>query len=43
MNWMDKLERRFGRFAVPNLMLSLIILDAAGYMINTVNPGFYFQ
>ena len=43
MNWMDKLERRFGRFAVPNLMLYLIILYAAGYMINTVNPGFYFQ
>ena len=43
MNWIDKLERRFGRFAVRNMMLYLIIFYVAGFLISTVNPYFYYQ
>ena len=43
MNWMDVLERKFGRFAVRNLMLYLIIFYVFGYMIGMANPGFYYQ
>ena len=30
MNWISRLERRFGRFAIPNLMYVIIILYAVG-------------
>ena len=43
MNWIDKMERRFGRFAVHNLMLYMIIFQAFGYMIAITNPEFYYQ
>ena len=29
MNWLDKLERRFGRFAIQNLMSYIIVANAA--------------
>ena len=29
MKFLNKLERKFGRYAVPNLMLYIIILNAA--------------
>jgi membrane associated rhomboid family serine protease len=31
MNWLNKLERRFGRFAIPGLMYYIIILNAVVY------------
>lgn len=40
MNWMDKLERKFGRWAIPNISLYLIICYAFGYLIELVNPSF---
>ena len=42
-NWLSKLERRFGRYAIPNLMYYIIILYAVGFMLNLVNRGFYYQ
>lgn len=42
-NWISKLERKFGRYAVPNLMYYIIILYAAGFVLNIVNPDFYYQ
>ena len=42
-NWLDKLERKFGRYAIPNLMYYIIILYAAGFVLNLVNPSFYYQ
>ena len=41
MNWIDKLERRFGRWAIPNLMVYLIIFYVVGYVINLTNSSFY--
>lgn len=42
-NWLSKLERKFGRYAVPNLMYYIIILYAAGFILNILNPDFYYQ
>ena len=41
MNWIDKLEKKFGRYAIHNLMYYVIILYALGYVINVVAPDFY--
>ncbi len=30
MNWINKLERKFGRYAIHNLMHYIIILELAG-------------
>ena len=38
---MENLERRFGRFAVRNLMIYLIILYVGGYLLVYFRPGFY--
>lgn len=42
-NWLSKLEKRFGRYAIPNLMYYIIILYALGFVLNLVNPNFYYQ
>ena len=38
MNWLDKLERRFGRYAIHNLMYYIIILYATGYVVQIFAP-----
>lgn len=43
MNWLNKLERKFGRYAIPNLMNYIIVLYAAGFVLNMLNPTFYYQ
>ena len=43
MNWLNKLERKFGRYAIPNLMYYIIILYGAGFVLNLLNPQFYNQ
>ncbi|KIR01914.1 hypothetical protein P261_00728 [Lachnospiraceae bacterium TWA4] len=43
MNWLSKLERKFGRFAIPNLMLYIIGLNIVGFVIMIGNPQFFYQ
>ncbi len=43
MNWMNKLERKFGRYAIPNLMYYVIILYTVGFILNLAAPTFYSQ
>lgn len=43
MNWISRMERRFGRFAIPNLMYYIIILYGIGFVLHYVNPYFYIQ
>ncbi len=43
MSWLDKLERKYGRYAIPNLMNYVIILYALGFVIYLINPTFYSQ
>ncbi|MEG2435544.1 MAG: rhomboid family intramembrane serine protease [Ruthenibacterium sp.] len=39
MNWIDKLERKYGRFCVPNLMLVIIVGQGMVFLANLLNPG----
>lgn len=39
MSFLNKLERKFGRYAIPNLTLYLIFAYAAGYVLEFVNPS----
>ena len=43
MNWIGKLDRRFGKYAIHNLMYYIIILYAVGFVLNIVAYGFYEQ
>ena len=42
-HWLDKLERKIGRYAIPNLMNYLIVLYVIGFAVFTVNPLFYVR
>lgn len=42
-HWLNKLERKFGKYAIPNLMVYIIMLYAAGFVLNIINPTFYGQ
>ncbi len=39
MNWLNKLERRMGKFAIPNLIVFLIGAYVIGFAIGLMNPG----
>lgn len=41
MNILNKLERKFGRYAIPNLMYYIIILYGVGMIVQMINPQFY--
>ena len=43
MNWLDKLERKFGRYAIHNLMYYIIILYVVGLVVQLFAPSFYYQ
>ena len=43
MNFIQKLERRFGKYAIPNLMLYLILLNAVGMVLSWVYPSILSQ
>ena len=38
MKFINKLEQKFGRYAIPNLMLYVIIINAAGFLISQLQP-----
>lgn len=38
MNWLNKLEKRFGRYALPNLTVYLLAGYVIGYVIYFLNP-----
>ena len=41
MNWLNKLERKFGRYAIQNLPLYIVILYAFGTIMNLISNDFY--
>ncbi|MCI8597572.1 MAG: hypothetical protein HFJ10_03895 [Lachnospiraceae bacterium] len=43
MNWIDKLEKKFGRYAIHNLMYYVIILYAIGFVVQITAPEFYMM
>ena len=38
MNLLNKLERKFGKYAIPNLMYYVVILYAIGLVISQLAP-----
>ena len=40
MGWLSKMERKYGKYAISNITLYLIICYAFGYVIQLINPGF---
>ena len=42
MNILDRLNRRFGRFAIPNLMQYICVIYGIGFMIQVVAPEIYY-
>jgi len=40
MNVIDTLERRFGRYAIPNLGRTIAVLNAVVFVLNLLRPGF---
>ena len=43
MNIIDKLERKFGRYGIPNLMRYVIIVNIIGVLVSSVNPTIYYS
>lgn len=43
MNWISKLERKYGKYAIPNLMYYIIILYAVGFVVDLFLGDFYEQ
>ncbi len=43
MNIIDKLEKKFGRFAISNLMLYLIIFYLVGYVVQKTDSSIYWN
>lgn len=43
MKFLNKMERKFGRYAIRNLMYYIMILYGAGIIIQLMNPMFYWQ
>ena len=37
---MSNFEKKFGRYAIPNISLVLILCYVAGYIINLINGSF---
>lgn len=42
MTLYQKLERKLGRYAIPNLMLYICVMYLIGYLIQVMNPTFYY-
>ena len=43
MNFLNKMERKFGRYAIHNLSAYIIALYVAGYLLYFFAPAQYFQ
>ena len=41
MNWLDKLERKYGRYAIHNLMFYIIGMYVVGFIIGVAVPDLY--
>ncbi len=43
MKFLRTLERKFGKYTIPNLMYYIILMYGAGIVIDLVMPGLYYQ
>ena len=42
MSILERLERKFGRYTIPNLMKYICVMYAVGFLIQLFAPEFYF-
>ena len=42
-NFLNKLERKFGKYAIPDLIKYVIMLYCAGAAIGMLNPNIYYS
>lgn len=43
MNWIDSLERKFGRYAIPGLVRIIVALNAIVFIIYKIEPAFVYS
>lgn len=43
MDWVSKLEKKFGRYAISNIMQYMVVLQVIGFLLRFISPGFYEQ
>ncbi|RGY97598.1 hypothetical protein [Clostridium sp. AM58-1XD] len=43
MSFFSKMERKFGRYAIPNLMNYIVGMYVVGMVLQMLNPSFYIQ
>lgn len=43
MGFLDKMEKKLGKYAIKNLMVYLLLLYLGGFILNYVNPSFYMD
>ena len=43
MKWFAKMERKFGKYAIPNLMRYMTAFSLAGTMLGLLQPGIYYN
>jgi hypothetical protein len=43
MKFLDKMERRFGKYAVKNLMIYMSVLYGLGFLVSVINPALYYS
>lgn len=41
MNFLDKMERKYGRYAIQNLPMFIIATYVAGYVLELLTPGMF--
>lgn len=42
MTWFNKMERKFGKYAIPNLPLIIVIIYAFGFLMNSFKPDWVY-
>lgn len=42
MNWLNKMERKFGKYAIPNLPLVIAIIYTFGFLMNAFKPDWLY-
>lgn len=43
MKWLNKLERKYGKYAIPNLMFYVVILYVVGFVFDLIASEFYYN
>lgn len=43
MDWILKLEKKIGKYAIPDIMRYVIMLQVGGFVLQMLNPTFYYS